>query len=382
MKRTFCIFAAGVIGLATSLASQAETGLSDTAITLGMSLPLSGPSGANGQEIKSVVTAYFDQVNKSGGINGRHVDLVVLDDGYDTDKTVANTKTLINERKVFALLSYYGTTPTTEAMDKVFGPAKVPLVGVVSGAASLRQSPAANPNNRYVFNLRASYAEEAEAVANQMLSIGIKNVAVLYQNDGYGKSGLEGVTAALKKHNLTPVASGTVERNSEDVSKAVDAIAKANPQGVVLITLAKPAAAFIKGLKAKSLAPMFTALSPVAAESLYGDLPGDARGVGISQVMPFPWNDTIPVVRDYQRLLGKQGHYSYFGIEAYISARTMAEALRKAGAKDLSRDKLVSTLESSSLDLGGYRVAFTPNSRNGSHFVEMTVIGAGGKVMR
>jgi len=382
MKRTFCIFAAGVIGLATSLASQAETGLSDTAITLGMSLPLSGPSGANGQEIKSVVTAYFDQVNKSGGINGRHVDLVVLDDGYDTDKTVANTKTLINERKVFALLSYYGTTPTTEAMDKVFGPAKVPLVGVVSGAASLRQSPAANPNNRYVFNLRASYAEEAEAVANQMLSIGIKNVAVLYQNDGYGKSGLEGVTAALKKHNLTPVASGTVERNSEDVSKAVDAIAKANPQGVVLITLAKPAAAFIKGLKAKGLAPMFTALSPVAAESLYGDLPGDARGVGISQVMPFPWNDTIPVVRDYQRLLGKQGHYSYFGIEAYISARTMAEALRKAGAKDLSRDKLVSTLESSSLDLGGYRVAFTPNSRNGSHFVEMTVIGAGGKVMR
>ena len=382
MKRTFSIFAAGFMGLAASLGCQAETGVSDTAITLGMSLPLSGPSGSNGQEIKNVVTAYFDQVNKAGGINGRHVDLVILDDGYDTEKTVANTKTLINERKVFALLSYYGTTPTGEAMDKVFGPAKVPLVGVVSGSASLRQAPTANPNNRYVFNLRASYAEEAEAIANQMLSIGIKNVAVLYQNDGYGKSGLEGVTAALKKHNLAPVTTGTVERNSEDVSKAVEAIAKANPQGVVLITLAKPAANFIKGLKAKGQAPMFTALSPVAAESLHSDLPNDSRGIGISQVMPFPWNDTIPVVRDYQRLLGKQGHYSYFGIEAYVTARTMTEALRKAGAKDLSRDKLVSALESANLDLGGYRVAFTPNSRSGSHFVEMTVIGAGGKLMK
>jgi len=382
MNRTFRIFAAGLIGLTASLGTLAETGVSDTAISLGMSLPLSGPSGPNGQEIKQVVTAYFDQVNKSGGINGRHIELTVLDDGYDADRTVANTKTLINDRKVFALLSYFGTTPTTDAMDKVFGPAKVPLVGVISGAANLRQPASANPNTRYVFNLRASYAEEAEAVTNQMLSIGIKNVAVLYQNDGFGKSGLEGVTAALKKHNLAPVATGTVERNSEDVNKAVEAIAKANPQGVVLVTLHKPAVNFIKGMKQKGQGPMFTALSPIEAELLYRGLPTDARGVGISQVMPFPWNDTIPVVKDYQRLLGKQGHYSYFGMEAYIAARTMTEALRKAGAKDLSREKLVSTLESFNQDFGGYRVAFTPANHSGSHFVEMTVIGASGKLMK
>lgn len=373
--------ALGLLG-AMGLAAAADPGISDTTVTLGMSSPFSGPNGAYGQDMKQAIGAYLDQVNRSGGVNGRKVELLTLDDGYETDRTIANTKTLINDKKVFALLAFYGSSPTTDAMNGVFGPARVPLVGTISGAGTIREQPSANANNRYMFNVRASYADETEAIVNQLVSLGLKSIAVFYQNDGFGKSGLEGVTAALKKHNLAPSAVGTVERNSVDVSKAVESIGKATPQAVIMVTLYKPTAAFIKAMKAAGQNPMLMTLSPVGAEQLVQELGNDARGIGISQVMPYPWNDTVAVVRDYQRLLGKQGHFSYYGIEGYMMARVMVDALRRAG-KDLSREKLVSTLESmNNQDFGGYRVTYGPDNRLGSRFVELTVIGPSGKILK
>jgi ABC-type branched-subunit amino acid transport system substrate-binding protein len=367
--------------IAFSAACWAEPGVTETTITLGMSAPLSGPNGAYGLDMKQTISAYFDQVNKAGGINGRKLELIALDDGYETERTVANTKTLIKEKNVFALLAYYGSSPTTETMNTVFGPAKVPLVGTISGAATLRESPATNPNARYMFNVRASYADEAEVIVNQMLSLGLKNIAVFYQNDGFGKSGLDGVTAALKKHNLAPSAVGTVERNSVDVAKAVETIAKTTPQAVVMVTLYKPTAAFVKAMKKLGQNPMLMTLSPVGAEQLAQELGPDARGIGVSQVVPYPWNNVVPVVRDYQKLFDK-GTYSYYGMEGYLMAKTMIEGLKRAG-KDLSREKLVTSLESmSGADLGGYRINYGPGSRLGSRFVELTVIGQGGKILK
>ncbi len=361
----------------------AETGVTDSTITLGMSAPFTGPNGVYGMQMREAMTTYFDQLNKSGGINGRKVELVTIDDGYETDRTIANTKSLIQEKQVFALIGYYGSSPTTEAMNKVFGPAKVPLVGTISGAGTLREAPSANPNNKYMFNVRASYADEAEAIVTQMLALGLKNIAVFYQNDGFGKSGLDGVTNALKRVNLAPVAVGTVERNSLDVSKAVETIGKANPQAVVMVTLYKPTTAFVKAMKQAGQFPMFMTLSPVGAEVLAQELGNDSRGIGISQVMPYPWNDTIGVVKDYQKLLGKQkDKYSYYGLEGYMNARLMTEAIKKLG-KDVTRDKLVSTLEGmQNFDLGGFKISYSPDNRLGSRYVELTVVGAGGKVMK
>jgi branched-chain amino acid transport system substrate-binding protein len=187
-----------------------------------------------------------------------------LDDGYETERTLANTRTLINDKKAFALISFYGSTPTTEAMNKVFGPAKVPLVGTISGAGTLREPVSANPNSRYMFHVRASYGDETNLIVNQMVSLGLKSIAVFYQNDGFGKAGLEGVTAALKKYNLSPSAIGTVERNSLDVSAAVQSISKANPQAVVMVTLYKPTAAFVRAMKRVGQNPMFMTLSLLA----------------------------------------------------------------------------------------------------------------------
>jgi ABC-type branched-subunit amino acid transport system substrate-binding protein len=267
-------------------------------------------------------------------------------------------------------------------MNKIFGPAKVPLVGTISGAASLREPLSANPNGRYIFNVRASYADETEAIVNQLVSFGLKNIAVFYQNDGFGQSGLDGVTSALKKHNLAPTAVATVERNSLDVGLAVDTIAKASPQAVIMVTLYKPTAAFVQAMKKAGKNPMFMTLSPVGTEQLIQELGAAARGIGVSQVVPYPWNDTVPVVREYQKLASKPGSYSYYGMEGYLLARTLVECLRRAG-RELSRDKLQSALEGmSAVDFGGYRVNYSPNGRSGSRFVELTVIGPGGRVLK
>lgn len=361
----------------------ADAGLTDTSISIGMTAPLSGPNGAYGTDMKDVISAYFKQVNDAGGVNGRKLELVAMDDGYETDRAVANTKALINDKKVFAMVASYGSSPTTAAMNDAFGPAKVPLIGTISGADSIRQSPKDNPNNRYMFNVRASYANETEAIVNQLVGLGLTNIAVFYQNDGFGKSGLDGVIAALKKHNHAPSAIATVERNSLDVSQAVQTISKASPQAVVMVTLYKPTAAFVRQMKKANQHPQLMTLSPVGADLLALELGDDARGIGISQVMPYPWNDTTPMVREYQRLLGKQGKFSYYGIEAYAMAKLLVDGIRKSGAKDLSREKLVTTLESmQNHDLGGYRISYSANERLGSRFVDLSVIGNAGRVLR
>lgn len=381
MQRLKRLAAIGTLAF-SALNCAADPGVTDTSITIGMSAPFSGPNAAYGLDMRQTIENYFEQLNKNGGVNGRKLELVALDDGYETERTVANTKTLLKEKNAFALLSYYGSSPTTEAMNTVFGPAKVPLVGTISGAATLREPISGNPNSRYMFNVRASYADETDTIVNQLVSLGLKSIAVFYQNDGFGKSGLEGITTALKKHNLAPSAVGTVERNSVDVSKALEPIAKANPQAVIMVTLYKPTAAFVKAMKKSGQNPMFMTLSPVGTEQLVQELGPDARGIGISQVAPYPWNDAAPAVREYQKLVAKPGSYSYYGMEAYLMARTMIEGLKRAG-KDLSREKLVNALESmSGVDFGGYRVNYSTTGRIGSRFVELTVIGPGGKVLR
>ena len=370
-----------VAAIAVSAQAAAEPGITDNSITLGMTSPFSGTNGVYGTDMRQVIQTYFDQVNKAGGVNGRKINLVALDDGYETDRAVANTKSLIEEKNVFALLASYGSSPTTEAMNKVFGPAKVPLVGTISGAGSLREPISQNLNGRYMFNVRASYADETEAIVSQLVSLGLKNIAVFYQNDGFGKSGLDGVTVALKKHNLAPTTAATVERNSVDVTAAVEAIAKSKPQAVVMVTLYKPTAAFVKAMKKANQSPMFMTLSPVGTEQLVAELGPDARGIGISQVMPYPFNDIVPMVRDYQKLVGAKAGYSYYGIEAYAMARVMVDALKRMG-KDPSREKLMAALESTSLDMGGLKVTYSATNRQGSRFVELTVIGPGGKVLK
>ncbi|TXH78037.1 ABC transporter substrate-binding protein [Thauera aminoaromatica] len=379
LKSLLAAVGAGLLLTAAAPVRAADPGIGDNTITLGMSAPFSGPNGAYGKEMREGALAYFAHINGVGGVNGKKVELVSLDDGYEIEKTVANTRKLLEENKVFALMAYYGSSPTTEAM-KLFSEAKTPLLGTISGAGSLR-----SPVNRYMFHLRASYADETEAIVNHLVGLGITNIAVFYQNDGFGKSGKDGVTAALARHKLKPVAEGTVERNSLQAETAVAQIAKSNPQAVIMVTLYKPTAEFIRQMRKAGQMPQFSTLSPIGADLLVGEMGAkDAHGVGISQVMPYPWNDTVPVVKEYHKALqafAKHNRYSYYGLEGFINAKLVAEAMRKAG-RDLSREKLVNILETTPFDLGGYKINYSPTSHNGSRFVDLTVLGRDGRVLR
>ena len=360
-----------VMVLASSQLAFAQGVTVDT-ITIGQSAALSGPAEALGKEMKSGAEAYFDAVNASGGVNGRKIKMVSLDDGYEPDRAAANTKKLIADEKVLALFGYVGT-PTSNAALPIFTEAKVPFVGAFTGAQSLRE-----PFNRYVFNVRASYFDETEAIIQHLALGGAKRIAVFYQNDAYGKAGLAGVERAMKKRNLVISSTATVERNTVDVAKAVQTMSKDNPAAIVMISAYKSCAAFIKAMQRAGAFPQFWNVSFVGSKALAGEMGEDGRGVQISQVVPFPFSDLNPVVREYQKRIGGADKVSFTSLEGYLAARVLVEGLKRAG-KNPTRETLVDGLASiGKLDLGGFTVNYTPTNHNGSSFVDLTIISRGG----
>ncbi len=377
MRKFIAALGAAVALIASS--AHAEPGVTATTIVLGQSAALTGPAMELGTEMRAGALLYFDFVNQRGGINGRTIELHTLDDGYEPDRAVANTKRFVDKDEAFALFGYVGT-PTTLASMPVFTQGRVPLLGPFTGAEAFRK-----PLNRYIFNVRASYFQETEDLVELLTKLNLTRIAVFYQNDAYGKAGLEGVDRAMKKRKLEIAATGTVERNSSDVAAAVAAIGKSNPQAVIQISAYKSCAAFIKAMKSAGVFPQYMNVSFVGARALAQELGKDGRGVGISQVVPFPWNAGMPVVRDYQKLfLAKNGKeaYSFTSLEGFIAAKVMVEGLRRAG-RDLTRERLVTALESmNDYDVGGFSVTYSPSDHTGSRFVELTAIGKDGVFVR
>jgi branched-chain amino acid transport system substrate-binding protein len=359
-------------------AQAADPGVTATSILIGQSAAFSGPAMELGNEMRAGALAYFQAINAAGGVNGRKIELRSLDDGYEPDRAAANTKKLVDEG-VFLLFGYVGT-PTSNASKPIFTAAKVPFVGAFTGAESLR-----SPLNRYIFNIRASYFDETDKIVAQMTGQTLDRIAVFYQNDDYGKAGLAGVQRAMDKRNLKITATGTVERNTVDVVNAVKAISKVEPQAVVMISAYKSVAAFIKAMRAAGYSPQFMNVSFVGSKALAAEAGPAGRGVGITQVVPFPWNIATPVVKEYQQLYTastKKDDYSFTSLEGFLSAKVLVEGLRRAG-NDLTREKFITAMESMrDVDVGGYLITFTPTSHSGSRFVELTVIGKDERFLR
>lgn len=357
-------------------ASAFAQGVSSDTILIGQSAALSGPAEALGKEMKAGAEAYFNAVNKAGGVNGRKIKLVSLDDGYEPDRAKANTEQLINKDGVLALFGYVGT-PTSNAALPLFTKAKVPFVGAFTGAQSLR-----DPFNRYIFNVRASYFDETEEIVRHLTSLGVKKIAVFYQNDGYGQAGLAGVERAMKKRNLEIIGKATVERNTTDVSKAVAELAKLNAGAIIQISAYKSCAAFITAMQKAGQFPLFWNVSFVGSKALSAELGDAGRGVHISQVVPFPWANEVPVVREYQQRIGGEGDISFTSLEGYLAAKVLVEGLKKAG-KNVNRESLVDALAGlGQVDLGGFNVRYSPTNHNGSTYVDLTIIGRDGKFRR
>jgi len=361
---------------ATSI--QAEPGITDKEILVGQFAAQTGPAAELGKRMQLGMLAHFNAVNAAGGIHGRSIKLVSRDDGYEPEKAAAAVKALIEEDKVFALVGSVGT-PTTLAAVPAINAAGIPLIGPFTGAQALRE-----PFNRNLFHVRASYFDETERIVQHLSTLGIKKIAVFYQNDSYGKAGLEGVTRALTKRNLKPAATVTVERNTVDVAAALADILKAAPEAVVQISAYKSCAALIKQARAKGYGGQFFNVSFVGSTALSVELGDAGAGVTISQVVPFPYIPSLSIVREYQQRMTEAGHkdFDFSSMEGFLAAKVFVEGARRAG-KTLTRESLTTGLESMrEVDLGGFIVSYGPKNHEASRYTDLTIIGRGGRFVR
>ncbi|MCU0925024.1 MAG: ABC transporter substrate-binding protein [Hydrogenophaga sp.] len=369
------VCASTLSGATSSLWAQAASGAGT--IVLGQSAPFTGPAAQLGLQFNLGAQLYLDQVNAAGGVNGRRIELKRLDDGYEPERCVANTKQFIADG-VFALFGFVGT-PTSQAALPLATEAKLPFFAPFTGAQSLRE-----PFNRYAIHVRASYFDETAAIVRQITSVGIKKVAVFYQNDGYGKAGLEGVQRALKGLNMEPAALGTVERNSTDVALAMKDIMAAKPEAIVQIGAYKACATFIRLARQQGFGGNFYNVSFVGTQALMDELGAMAKGVAVSQVMPFPYSAATPLSGEYLAALkDKRGLApNYSGIEGFVAAKVFVEALKLAG-RGVTRELFIDAVGGmKNMNLGGFPLDFGPQKNTGSRFVELTLLTEDGRVRR
>ena len=371
-RRQFSISSAvSLLGAASAVRAQA-----DDKIILGQSAPLTGPAAQLGLQFQQGAKLCFDQVNAQGGVGKRLIELQTLDDGYEPDRCAENTRKFIAQ-DVFALFGYVGTPTSVVALPQAIK-AKMLFVAPCTGAMTLR-----DPFNRYAFHVRASYNDETALIVKQLTSLGLKKIAVFYQNDSYGKAGLDGVMLAMSALQLQPVTSSTVERNSVDVAKAVTAIVASRPDAVVQVGAYKACAAFIRQARKAGYGGLFYNVSFVGTQALSDELGKEAAGVVVSQVMPSPYNASRLITREFQQAVkaaAKGVSANYSSMEGYVAARVTVEGLKRAGAKP-SRESFVTGMEAMGMQaLAGFPVSFSATDHVASHFVEVSMLTRDGGV--
>jgi ABC-type branched-subunit amino acid transport system substrate-binding protein len=373
---TCTLFAASLVSSSLLLAflapATAEDGVTPETILFGQATVLEGPASALGQGMRAGIRAAFEEANKKGGVHGRKLDLVSVDDGYEPDKSIAATKKLIEQDKVFALIGAVGT-PTAAAAQPIATAAKVPFIGAFTGAMFLRNTKLEN-----VINIRASYDAETEAWVKHLTEdLKIKKIAIFYQDDAFGRAGLSGFKKAMDKRGMEIAAEGTFERNTVAVKSALLTLKRAEPEAVVMVGPYKPCAEFIKLARKIEFIPVFVNISFVGAGALARELGPDGDGVVVSQVVPFPWDVSLKVVADYHaaiKSVDPQARPEFVSLEGYLAGRLAVAALDKAG-KDVTREALLKAIkDTGTFDIGGLMMTFGPDDNEGLDKVFMTVI--------
>src|SRR5579863_2227599 len=323
--------------LATGVSAFAENGVSADKVVFGQAAALEGPASALGQGMKTGLEAAFAEINKAGGVKGRKLELKSVDDGYEPGKSIEVVKKLLEEDKVFAIAGAVGT-PTSAATQPIATAAGAPFIGAFTGAEFLRE-----PYKPLVMNIRASYFQETEAMVEHLTKdIGASKIAIMYQDDAFGQAGLAGVKKALDKRQMQLAGEGTFERNTVAVKGALLSIKKAEPDAVIMICPYKPAAEFIKLAKQIKLEATFVNISFVGTNSLAKELGSAGAGVVVTQVVPFPGDTAIPVVKRYQAALkasSSDAEPGFVSLEGYLVGRAIITALEKVRG-DLTRQAM------------------------------------------
>jgi ABC-type branched-subunit amino acid transport system substrate-binding protein len=364
------------IGLLANPAIGADPGIFDDRIVFGQSAAFDGPAAALGLGMREGILAAFNEANATGGVNRRKLELVSYDDGYEPERAIANTRKLIDVDGVFALIGEVGT-PTSAAAQPIATDAGVPFIGPFTGAGFLRDPALTN-----VVNIRGSYDQETEAWIEHLTNdLGLTKIAILYQDDSFGRAGLAGVTKAMDKRGTKPVAEGTYERNTTAVKMALLGIRKVDPEAVVMIGAYKPVAEFIRLARKLKMDPVFVNISFVGPNALAKELGTDGNGVVITQVVPFPEDTSLPLVAHYQaalKVVNPNAEIGFVSLEGYMVGTLVVQVLQEM--KDpLTRADFLSTVRSmGAFDLGGVSLTFGPDDNQGMDEVFLTVIQADG----
>ncbi len=379
-KRAF-IAGLGVAALAPWSLARAAQGVTESEIIIGESLDLSGPLAQMAPDMQRAVHSYFEHVNAQGGVHGRRLRLVTLDDGYRPEATVKNVTKLIDENNVFALCNVTGTANVAAILPLLAKESPpLPLIAPFTGADLIRE-----PAIDHVFNIRASYGDEVEKLVQHLSTIGVPRIAVLWTDNAFGKDGLAGAHDALRKRGQKLHAEASIAPDLSDLPSAVQKLSASEPNYIIMVTAGAPTVAFIKAYRKLNRATRFYTLSVMGTQATLRALGEDGVGVVVTTVVPFPWSQGLPLAREYRQALEKNGfkdNVSFIGLEAYINAKVLVEGLRRAG-KDLTRPRFIQALESiRRLDIGGFEVDYGKGVRQGSKFVDLTYIGQGEKFTR
>ncbi|SEB78105.1 amino acid/amide ABC transporter substrate-binding protein, HAAT family [Rhizobiales bacterium GAS188] len=374
--RLICVaVGVGISVMSLTPAAFAEPGVSNDRILFGQAAALDGPAGALGRDVRTGILAAFAEVNRTGGVRGHLLELVSRDDGYEPTKSIDVTKTLINDDKVFALVGAVGT-PTSLATEPIAAENNVPFIGPFTGAEFLRGADKTN-----VVNVRASYFQETETMVERLTKDkGVTRIAILYQDDAFGRAGLAGIERALDRRGMRLVSEGTFERNTTAVKMALLAIRKGDPEAVIMIGPYQPCAAFIKLARQLKMNATFVNISFVGSNSLAKELGADGAGVIITQVVPFPWDAVIPVVERYQAALKSVDparEPGFVTFEGYVIGRLVIAALQKIPG-ELTRKAMLDAIFGGEFDFQGVKLAYSIGHNQGGNEVFLTEIQADG----
>ena len=369
----------GCVLLALAVSAVPRTGSAQPApIAIGMSTPLTGPTASYGKGLAQGVRAGLAHA-RGGGLEARRVELLVRDDGGDPQRTMANTRELL-QAGVVALTGYHGARPLEAALPLLDARGSTPMVGAASSAESLR-----TPPRRWLFNLRAAAGDETAAMVFHLDTIGIGQIAVIAQDDGLGRAGVEGMEVELARISVRPVAIARVsaQAGQREIEDAVETVCKASPQAALLALDARNALLAIRQARQRNCRPQFYLLSEAGSDlAAQGASPAEIAGVVVSQVLPSPERPAHPLAAEFMRDVPRDPAVSrYAALEGYLYGRVLAESLRVCARTPVG-DCMIAAIEGGRVEVPGYRLKFGAQERRGSRFVELTLIGADGRLHR
>ncbi|APV50194.1 hypothetical protein BWI17_11160 [Betaproteobacteria bacterium GR16-43] len=379
MKFIRLLWAVGAIaGMSGSAALAAVPGVADKEILIGQDVDLSGTIAVRMRPLVQAADAYLEKVNKAGGVHGRKITVLRLDSGNKPERTRENVKALVEDKHVFAMWGISGTGNVAAALPYV-AERGVPLIGSTSGA-----DPFYSVTHPMLFNLKAGYNDEIRRTTAHLKVIFVQRLGLIYIDNGFGREVLKSALAAAKDNGIDVVATAGFKEDGSDIQKAVDEVAKQSPAALYLLSLSGPAPKVVDAYLKTGKPTQIFALSIVAPDALFKSLGPKSRGITVTQIVPFPWDRSVPIVKEYQDLMRSKGveEFSHAGMEGYLLAKALVEGLRDSG-RNPTRASVVTAFEAmKDRDLGGMKLSFSPQNHNGTGFVDLNMIGKDGRLVR